>query len=171
MKSSRVVCILALLFASAAAFANSVPDPRIIVKDPVCTGTCTPVGTHFTFNSPNSGTGTLFFSNTSGLNWTSLKLVESGIPADAITCSSPNAFIHCNVSTVGGITTIFLFGVGGSFLGIPSGHNFSIDFDLWPRGGLSFTATAGTSVPEPTTLAFFLTGVVGLATRRRLMRS
>lgn len=170
MRSTRVLCVLTLLLASASAFANSVPDPRIIVKDPVCTGTCTPVGTHFTFSSPNSGTGTLFFSNSTTLNWTSLKLVESGVPADAISCSSPNAFINCSVNTVGGVTTIFLSGVGGSFLGIPAGHNFSIDFALWPQGGVSFTATAGTSVPEPATLAFFLTGVVGLATRRRLMR-
>lgn len=171
MKSRCVVFVLALVLSSVAAFANSNADPRIIIKDPLCTGTCTPVGTHFTFTSPASGTGTLFFSNTSGLNWTSLKLVESAVPFNLISCSSPNAFVHCSVTTTAGVTTIFLSGLAPGFNGIPAGHNFSMSFVTWPKGGVSFTAVAGTSVPEPASIAFFLTGLAGIATRRKLKRS
>ncbi len=166
MKRTSALLIAIIVVASVTAFANSVPDPKIIVKDPVCgVPSCAPVGTHFTFTSPSSGTGTLFFSNTSGVTWTSLKLVESGVPASAISCTAPGAFAHCGVNTVNGITTILLTGVGGSFMGIPAWHNFSIQFVKWPKGGVSFTATA--NVPEPATVAILLTGLVGIGVRRR----
>ena len=51
------------LFATSA-FADSVQDPKIIIRDPACQPPgCTPVGTSFTFGTPQSGTGALFFNN------------------------------------------------------------------------------------------------------------
>jgi hypothetical protein len=73
--------------------------------------------------------------------------------------------MHCKVNTMGGVTTLLLTGVGGAFLGIPSGHNFSIDFVKWPASGVSFTAVA--NVPEPATIAFMLTGLAAIVSRRR----
>jgi hypothetical protein len=166
MKYTAALLALILVLTSIAAFANSNPDPRIIIKDPVCGSTCTSVGTHFTFTSPASGTGTLFFTNNSGVSWTSLKLVESGVAANAISCSAPHTFMQCSVSTNGsGVTTILLSGVGQGFAGVTSGHNFSITFDEWPAGGVNFKAVA--NVPEPATLALFVTGLCAIVNRRR----
>jgi hypothetical protein len=129
------------------------------------------VGTNFTFGVPNSGFGTLFFTNVSGVNWFSLKLTESGVAANAITCIT-TAFANCSVSTVGGITTILVSGVNGNFSGIGNGQNFSIlfqcnDGNCWP-GGLDFTATANT--PEPGTMPLLATGIGALWTRRKLKK-
>ena len=176
MKALRafLICAAILVFASAA-FANSNTDPTIIVKDPACTGSCTPVGMQFTFGTPATGLGMLLLNNNSGVNWTSLKLVESGVPANLITCLSPGAFANCSLSTVNGVTTILLSGVGQGLFGIPAGHNFSITFGCgtgtgpncgpWPAD-LDFTATAN-PVPEPGTIALVLTGLGGIITRRR----
>ena len=113
------------LFATSA-FADSVQDPKIIIRDPACQPPgCTPVGTSFTFGTPQSGTGALFFNNASGVNWFNLTLVESGVPAAAISCIT-DVFASCTASTVNGITTILLSGVGGSFTGLLAGKNFSI---------------------------------------------
>jgi PEP-CTERM motif-containing protein len=166
MKRTPALLTFILILTCGAAFANSNTDPRIIIKDPVCGGACTSVGTHFSFTSPESGTGTLFFTNDSGVAWTSLRLVESGVAANSITCSAPHTFMHCSVTTSeNGITTILLSGVGQGFTGIAAGHNFSIQFGEWPQGGVHFTAVA--NVPEPATLALFLTGLGAIVTRRR----
>lgn len=154
-----------VLACGSAAFANSNADPRIVIKDPVCPSHCTAVGTQFTFTSPKSGSGVLFFNNNSGVSWFSLKLIETGVPSSAITCSAPGAFAHCLVSTVNGVTTILLTGIGNGFTGIPSGHNFSIHFQGWPEGGVDFRAIA--NVPEPATVALFLTGLGFIERRRR----
>jgi hypothetical protein len=164
----RVAVLLAFcLLSGVAAFANSNFDPRIIIKDPVCERCTTGVGTHFSFTSPKSGSGTLAFLNASGVNWHNLDLMESVVPANLITCST-NAFMHCSVTTMGGITTILASGVGGAFKGIPAGHAFSITFEGWPVGGVNFTAVA--NVPEPATLALLATGLGAIVTRRRKLR-
>jgi hypothetical protein len=174
-KRLLLVCAATLVLASAA-FADSNLDPTIIVKDPACTGTCTPVGMQFTFSTPASGLGMLLFNNNSGVNWTSLKLIESGVPANLITCLSPGAFASCSVNTVNGVTTILLSGVGSGFLGIPAGHNFSITFGCGPNvtgancgpwpGNLAFQGFAN-PIPEPATIALVLTGLGGIITRRK----
>jgi hypothetical protein len=169
MKRIAALVIFTTVISCIAALANSVPDPRIIIKDPVCGSTCTSVGTHFTFTSPASGSGTLMFTNSSISLWHSLEFIESGVPASAISCSAPHTFVTCSVTTTGGVTTILLSGIGAGFTGIPAGHNFSITFGNWPAGGVNFTAIA--NVPEPATFALFLTGLGALATRRkRLLR-
>ena len=160
---------IALAVFATAAYADSSLDPTIIVRDPACpTPGCVSVGQHFTFGVPNSGQGTLFFTNASGVNFNNLNLTESGVSANVIGCTS-TAFANCTVSTINGITTIFLSGINSSFTGIPNGQNFSIVFGCvqdtcWP-GGLDFTATA--NVPEPGTIALMVTGLTGIVTRRR----
>lgn len=169
------VLFVCMIFATLAgiAHADSIADPTIIIRDPACPGGCVSVGTSFTFGTPQSGTGTLFFTNASGVDWFNLKLVESGVPSNAITCVT-DAFANCSLSTVNGITTILLSGVNANFAGIPAGHNFSIVFgctsgkcDPWP-GDLDFTAQA--NVPEPASMALMLTGIGALVSRRKLWK-
>jgi hypothetical protein len=166
VKRTTVLLAFMLVFACLAAFANSATDPRIIIKDPVCGQSCTGVGTHFSFTSPETGSGTMFFTNNSGIGWHSLRLVETGVAANSISCSAPHTFMNCSVTTnENGVTTILLTGVGQGFSGIAAGHNFSITFGQWPAGGVTFTAVA--NVPEPATLALFITGLGAIVSRRR----
>jgi hypothetical protein len=165
-----VVALFAAL--AAAAHADSINDPTIIVRDPACpSGGCMVVGQTFTFGTPASGSGTLFFTNGSGVDWFNLQLTESGVPANAITCIT-TAFVNCTVATLNGVTTILLSGVGGSTLGIGAGENFSIVFQCngescWP-GDLDFTAHA--NVPEPATMALSFTGIAAIISRKFKLR-
>src|ERR1035441_10358831 len=86
MKTSQIcACVLVLVVGSAMAFADGINDPKIIIQSasrasiPLgsCEG-CKNVGLNFTFGVPAGGTGNLFFTNASGVNWTSLTLVEIG---------------------------------------------------------------------------------------------
>jgi hypothetical protein len=162
---------VALLVAATGALADSVADPKIIIRDPACPGGgCIQAQNNFSFQSPAGGTGVVFFTNASGNNWFNLKLTEVGVPANLITCIT-DVWAKCTVSTAAnGVTTIFLSGLGPNFPGILAGQNFSIVFgcetghcDPWP-GNLQFTAVS--NVPEPGTLALVLTGV-GVIVRRR----
>ncbi len=168
----RIAVVLVIVTCAVAALADSITDPTIIIRDPACPGeSCTPVGLNFTFGTPADGTGAVFFNNASGLDWFSLSLSESGVDASAITCLT-DAFANCSVSTVNGLTTILLSGLGPDFTGIPAGHNFSIvfgcesgDCEPWP-GDLDFIAKA--NVPEPGTMALLFTGIGAIVARRRL---
>jgi hypothetical protein len=172
-----LLTLAAMLISAATAFANSVPDPTIIIKDPPCVGVCTPVtGTTFGFGVPAGGTGSLFFQNASDVNWFTLRLTETGVPASAITCVQ-NVFVSCAVGTLGnGKTFIFLSGLASGTPGITTGEFFSITFGCskgtcppWPAG-LDFNAIANlksATVPEPGTIALVLTGLGGIITRRR----
>jgi hypothetical protein len=189
MKISRI-CVLVMLVVvgSALAFGDSVNDPKIIIRGVSGNGPtpllhcppkgCTPVvGLNFSFSVPNNkiGTGTLFFTNASGKNWTSLTLIENGkVPAADISCNGQNLFLSCTTKTLkDGSVAIVLSGVKGANnpqVGILNGQNFSIRFQCvgtscWP-GGLEFTAHAS-AVPEPGTVALMVTGLGALVSRRK----
>src|SRR5450759_3384864 len=104
MKTSQIcACALLLLVGTAMAFADGINDPKIIIQSASATSSplasCTTgcVGLNFAFGVPAGGTGKLFFTNASGVNWTSLTLIEQGhqIPALDINCSS-TLFMSCN---------------------------------------------------------------------------
>jgi len=184
MKISRLCLLVSLaLLCTGLAFADSIPDPKIIIRGvqgggfaPLshCPETgCTQVGMNFEFSVPNHGSGTLFFTNASGKNWTSLKLIETGVPAEAVTCAQ-SLFLSCTVRTLeNGSVEILLSGVKGRHnprAGIENGSNFSIGFacvdkNCWPAG-LAFTAHAS-SAPEPGTIALMMTGVGAILSRRK----
>lgn len=184
MKNSRVCLLVVLcLLCTALAFADSVQDPKIVIRGVQGGGApqrlshcppqgCTQVGMNFEFSAPENGHGNLFFTNASGKNWTSLRLIEKGVPASAITCAQ-NLFLSCTVSTLeNGAVEILLSGVKGHNpkTGIPAGSNFAIGFvcvdkNCWP-GGLQFQGHAS-SAPEPGTMALLGTGVAAIYSRRK----
>jgi len=186
MKISRLFAVaLVLMVGTAMSFADGI-DPKLVIHgvsgaSPIhCSPeVCQGVGVNFNFSAPPSGTGTLFFTNTSGVNWTSLKLIEtSGVVAAAdIKCAS-YLFKSCTTSTLpNGSVEILLQGVKGGLnkdVGIRAGASFSIQFacvnnGCWP-GGLDFGAHAN-SVPEPGTIALLMTGLGGIISRRKLWRN
>jgi hypothetical protein len=190
MKISQICAVtLLLVVGSVMAFADGINDPRIVIHG-VNGGNspthcppqgCTNVGLNFKFGVPAGGTGTLFFTNTSGVNWTSLTLIEKGhmVPAAAIKCNS-NLFMSCTATDLkNGNVAIVLAGVKGGFNprnGILNGQSFSISFSCvgkscWP-GGLDFGGHANaSSVPEPGTIAFMVTGLGALVSRRKMWKN
>ena len=92
--------------------------------------------------------GTLFFTNASGKNWTSLSLIETGVPAADISCEQ-TLFLNCTTKTLkNGSVEILLSGRQGGLnprTGILAGQSFAITFRLrerscWP-GGLTIYRT------------------------------
>jgi hypothetical protein len=189
MKTSQIcACVLVLVVGSAMAFADGISDPKIIIQSASSTniplGSCEPcknVGLNFTFGVPAGGTGKLFFTNASGVNWTSLTLIEQGhqIPAIDINCHS-NLFMSCTATDLkNGNVAIVLSGIKGSLnpdKGIRNGQSFSIAFSCvknscWP-GGLDFGAHANApTVPEPGTIALMVTGFGAMVSRRKLWKN
>jgi hypothetical protein len=183
MKISQI-CALAMLLVvgSVMAFADGINDPKIIIhgvnggNGPQTCGRhgCQQVGVDFSFNVPKSGSGQVFFTNASGKNWTSLTLIESGVPAADISCSQ-TLFLSCTTKTLkNGSVEILLAGVKKGLnphFGILAGQSFSIGFQCvsgscWP-GGLPITGHAGT-VPEPGTIALMVTGLGAMFSRRKV---
>jgi hypothetical protein len=185
MKISRLCLLLVLsLFCTGLAFADGIQDPKIIIHGTSgngaaerlgrCHDGCTGVGMNFEFSVPDRGKGTLFFTNESGKNWTSLKLIERGVPAEAVSCGQ-SLFLSCTVTTLrDGSVQILLSGVHGDAHtprnGILNGQSFAITFGCvegtcWP-GGLSFEGHAG-AAPEPGTIALMVTGVGAILSRRK----
>jgi len=191
MKTSQIcACVLLLVLGSAMAFADGINDPKIIIQS--ASGTSGPVGPctvgcvkglNFTFGVPAGGTGKVFFTNESGVNWTSLTLVEQGhqIPAIDINCHS-SLFMSCTARDLkNGNVAIVLSGIKGGVnpdnpdRGIGNGQSFFIGFSClngcWP-GGLDFGGHANTTtVPEPGTIALMVTGLGTLISRRKLWRN
>jgi hypothetical protein len=173
----RLLLLLTVVLSwGAVALATSIPDPVIKIKDPDCPSTgCISVGTQFNFSVPDSGKGTLLFTNASGVDWRNLRLVEMGVPAGAVECTT-TIFLNCIVKTGdNGQTIILVTGIGEGFPGISSGEVFSITFSCplkacqpWP-GGLPFHGVA--NVPEPGTIALVLTGLAGIGSRRKWLRT
>ena len=86
MKTYQICAVILLLaVGSVMAFADGINDPKIVIHGVNGNGpeSCPPsgcqnVGVNFSFTVPKHGEGTLYFTNTSGKNWTSLTLVETG---------------------------------------------------------------------------------------------
>ncbi|MGB7555381.1 MAG: PEP-CTERM sorting domain-containing protein [Candidatus Korobacteraceae bacterium] len=143
-------------------------DPRIIVNnthDPL--GVCAPmpVGNDFSFSANVSGGGKFCFMNDSGDNWHFLEIETRGTPPEnTILCGGGTFFSTCLVQPqpVDGFTIIDFFGGAG----LPNGQEFSIDLGLagW-QPNEQFLAFAN-PVPEPGSLALFLTGLTPLLARR-----
>jgi len=187
MKISRLYLLVVLaLLCTGLAFADGIKDPKIIIRGVEGGGTarscppggCTNVGMNFSFTVPEKGHGVLFFTNASGKNWTSLKLIEKGVPAEAISCSQ-NLFASCSIRTLrdGSVEILLSGGTGNNpRSGIAAGQSFSINLacvkkDCWP-GGLKFTAHASTgAVPEPGTIALVVTGLGAIVSRRKRWKS
>jgi len=120
MKISQICAIAALLAVSSMmAFADGINDPKIIIhgvnggNTPLNCGPsgCQGVGVNFSFTIPKSGKGFLYFTNESGKNWTSLTLVETGVPAADISCSQ-SLFLNCTTKTEkNGSVEILLTGI------------------------------------------------------------
>src|ERR1700730_18516868 len=164
MKISRICAfVLLIVVGSVMAFADGINDPKIIIQGVNGGGSplhcppqgCQNVGVNFSFQVPNSGKGFLFFTNTSGQNWTSLTLIEKGVPANAISCAQ-TLFLSCSTKTLkDGSVEILLSGIRGGEkprAGILKGQSCSTSFacvqgNCWP-GNLGVGAHAGT-VPEP----------------------
>ena len=182
MKLSQICAVVMLLVVgSALAFADGINDPRIVIHgvnggnmpDTCGRHGCQNVGIDFTFTTPKNGSGTLFFTNASGKNWTSLTLIETGVPAQDISCKQ-TLFLSCTTKTLkNGSVEILLSGVNkgqNPRTGILNGQSFAIGFgcvgdSCWP-GGMTFTAHAGT-VPEPGTVALMVTGLGAIVSRRK----
>jgi hypothetical protein len=186
MKISQV-CAVALLMAvgSVMAFADGINDPKIVIHGvnggnvaQDCRQGCINVGDNFNFDVPKGGSGTLFFTNTSGHAWTSLTLIETGEPASAISCVQ-SLFLSCTTKTMkNGSVEILLSGVNSgphqaqnARTGIANGQSFDISFvcvskSCWP-GGLQFSGHANASVPEPGTVALMVTGFGAMLSRRK----
>ena len=188
MKISQI-CALTLLVvtASAMAFADPIQDPKIIIHGaaggnvaqgpcPLCVG----VGKNFTFTVPEGGSGNLFFTNESGINWNSMTLIESGVAAANISCHS-SLFASCTVTTLkNGSVEILLTNSDRALWkdhGIPNGANFEISLSCkggcWPSG-LTFNGHGSSSTratPEPGTIALMVTGLGALVSRRKVWKN
>jgi hypothetical protein len=182
MKISRVFAVVLLLaVGTVAAFADAINDPQVIIHGaggnaaacPV--SGCTGVGLNFNFKIPASGSGTLFFTNNSGVNWTSLTLIEKGVPAADVKCHS-SLFGSCKIETLKSGAVEILLSISGADnpnQGIKAGQNFAITFacvhgGCWP-GGISIGGHANSmgTVPEPGTMALLATGIGALVSRRK----
>jgi hypothetical protein len=178
---------LIMMVASTLAFADGIQDPKIIVKGAGNSNfaqgkcpQCIPVGFNFSFTIPEGGSGSLFFTNDSGKAWSSLKLIESGVPAADVSCHS-SLFASCTVTTLknGSVEILLTNGNGrqnnrGS--GIVEGGNFQIQFgcvkgSCWP-GGIQVTGKGSVgTVPEPATMALMMTGIGVICSRRKVWKN
>src|SRR5271157_700613 len=121
MKISRICSLIMLLVVgSAVAFADGIHDPKVIVHgvngggNTMCgPHNCQDVGLNFSFNIPKSGSGYLYFTNTSGKTWTSLALIENAVPAADVSCHQ-TFFLTCSTKTLkNGAVEILMSGVRG----------------------------------------------------------
>ena len=184
MRLCRAILVVFLLaFSATVALADTIPpDPRIIILG--ATGSTSVLGLNFSFQANNQGLGTFFFVNNSNQDWLRLDILTvPPSPCSTITGSS-DVFANFSCASIpnsGGQVLMSFFGVGTFFVGefsqtfpgILNGTEFAIGLgtnlaEAWTPNE-SFSARA--NVPEPATLALFLTGVGILAVRRRFRKA
>lgn len=179
MRIFRVMLLggLVVLFGGVA-LADPVPirDPEIVLvgTDP----TSTPVeGLSFSFFANNQGIGIFPFQNISGRDWFNVAILTSPpTPCSSIVGRS-NVFGNFSCQDLSGGQVQMLFSGVGTFgelffPGIVNGAFFTINLgpltDPWTANE-RFDAQANVPVPEPATLALFLTGLGALVMRRKLL--
>ncbi|HLW84384.1 MAG TPA: PEP-CTERM sorting domain-containing protein [Candidatus Sulfotelmatobacter sp.] len=177
------LCVAGMLFVlcSLSAFANSVKDPRIVVKDPpLCDDGCIGVGQIFNFGLP-AGTGnfngTLSFQNNSDVTWFNLIITEKGEAFTSVSCGFSAFFNFCQVVPVKNnpdaakIEFFNLYNNGKG--GIAPGQVFNFGFTGWSRAtdfaGHGYDGAPPT-VPEPATMALMLTGAGAIVSRRKFWK-
>ncbi|HZR56134.1 MAG TPA: PEP-CTERM sorting domain-containing protein [Terriglobales bacterium] len=178
-----LICGIILAMCSVAAYADSNNDPRVIIKGAGLIGNETVgVHEHFTFGLPGDKDtpfdGDLSFRNVTSQTWTTLALFESAFGPLQIQCNGGGFFNHCMkfADPKNPSLTEILFtntvGYGKLGTGILPGENFTLGFrpvdgTHW-MGDTDFTAVATTAVPEPSTIAFLVTGIGAMFSRRKL---
>jgi hypothetical protein len=119
------------------------------------------------------------FRNMSGFTWTSLVLTVFGAPEDDddrlsdLSCTQEGGlFAACNIGFTATpetgdepMTGTYVFTFSGG-PGIGHGQSFEIDWDEWSDNPTHWSGQ-GYSIPEPGTMALFLTGLAAVGLRRR----
>ena len=174
MKTSHKIFLagLVLVLSAVCASANSY-DPGIIIKDPLnCIApTCTVItGNSWSFTVTKLATYNVSFLNSSGNNWTSFTLTETGVAAQNITCTS--TIFSCVVNPFGqNGAQMVLTAVAGLPGVIPQGSILEIGLvckpTCWPVG-VQFNVVA--NAPEPGTMVLLLTGAGAIYLRKKQAR-
>jgi hypothetical protein len=183
--------LIATLLLGAAAFADSNLDPHVVITDPqTCTGSLCNVGNTFTFGIPGDTTVTIR-SSSSNPNWYQLLISwnpeQNGVPVQDVkggvgktgnvsfwdwtrVFNSPTnvGILFYSAKPDTDPTSPFF----GQLPPITPGSVFTLHFTpgngTWPATDFTARANSGSStVPEPGSIVLLLTGIAGLASRRK----
>jgi hypothetical protein len=118
----------------------------------------------------SSGMTVLHFVNMSGVNWNKLTLIETGMPAALVNCSS-NLF-DCTVIAYGQNGAKIILSATGTLNGIGAGKSFEIGCNgpCPPQLRISGVANApSTSASEPSGLIILAAGLAAVIFLRKVM--
>ncbi len=173
MKSLRFALVALLILVVVGVARANTTDPQIIIGDP--TTQSQSVGSTFSFSLDPSGTAFVVFLNMSGVPWFNIEFTTA-TPTGTITALGGNFFTSSTILFNSNNTvSILFFGLDSTHLGILPGNEFFVNMTssvnqvttTWVPNA---TVSAVANVPEPATLALFLTGIGAFAARRRLQK-